>query len=365
VRADLPVAAGLEFARLRRSNQFSEFDGNLATMAASGRLRSFVDGTRELSPTTLEVWAACPYRFFLESVLRVAATEDPEEQWTIDAAEKGSLVHDVLEQFFSELAPHDRPRGGEAYTNEDLERLERIAHERLRKAEDTGDAGHPLVWEATRRELLADLRTCLDRDTEWRRSHGMNPTYFEQAFGHGKAWLPVEIPVEGGMLRLRGRMDRVDLSTDGRRAFVFDYKTGSSSRYSALTDPIEAGKRLQLAIYSRAVKQALGESVRTGAAYWFVSSRGEFKRVPLPDDEGEVSRRLDEGLGLIAQGITTGVFPAVPGSDDYLEDRSSNCQWCPYDAVCPASRDQDWQRKQSDGCSSFVSLSALSGTEAS
>ncbi|HLZ31509.1 MAG TPA: PD-(D/E)XK nuclease family protein [Chloroflexota bacterium] len=362
-RTDLPVGAGLEFVRLRRSNQFTAFDGNLATMTDSSRLRSFVDGTRELSPTALEVWAACPYRFFLQSVLHVAPTEDPEEQWTIDAAEKGSLVHDVLERFFSELAPDHRPRGGEAYTPLDLERLERVAHARLRQAEATGDAGHPLVWEATRRELLADLRTFLDRDTEWRRSHGMDPTYFEQAFGQGKDWPPVQVPVDGGVLRLRGRMDRVDLSTDGRHAFIFDYKTGSSSRYNPLTDPIEAGKRLQLAIYARAVKTALGETVDTDAAYWFISSRGEFKRIKLPEDEAAVSRRLDEGLGLIAQGITSGVFPAVPGSDDYLEDRNSNCQWCPYDAVCPSSRDQDWQRKQTDGCASFVSLATLSAPE--
>jgi ATP-dependent helicase/nuclease subunit B len=359
LRTDLPVGAGLEFARLRRSDRFSVFDGNLAAMIDSGRLRSFVDGIRELSPTSLEVWAACPYRFFLQSVLHVAATEDPEEQWTIDAAEKGSLVHDVLEQFFSELAADHRPRGGEAYTLADLARLERVAHDRLRTAEDTGDAGHPLIWESTRRELLADLRTFLDRDTEWRRSRGMDPMYFEQAFGEGKDWPSVDVPVAGGVIRLRGRMDRVDLSTDGRHAFVFDYKTGSASRYSTLVDPIEAGKRLQLAIYARAVKQALGDTVSTSAAYWFISSRGEFKHIPLLDDEATVGRRLDEGLGLIAQGITAGVFPAVPGSDDYLEDRTSNCEWCPYDAVCPASRDQDWQRKQADGCASFVSLTSL------
>jgi ATP-dependent helicase/nuclease subunit B len=363
LRADLPVGAGLEFARLRRSNRFSVFDGNLATMVDSSLLRSFVDGRRELSPTSLEVWAACPFRFFLQSVLHVAATEDPEEQWTIDAAEKGSLVHDVLEQFFSELAADHRPRGGEAYTPADLARLERVAHDRMRTAEDTGDAGHPLVWEATRRELVADLRTFLDRDTEWRRSRGMDPTYFEQAFGEGKEWPPVELLVDGGVLHVRGRMDRVDLSTDGRHAFVFDYKTGSASRYSTLVDPIEAGKRLQLAIYARAVKQALGDAVSTSAAYWFISSRGEFKHIPLPKGETEVSRRLDQGLGLIAQGIAGGVFPAVPGSDDYLEDRSSNCEWCPYDAVCPASRDHDWQRKQADGCASFVSLATLSGAE--
>lgn len=361
-RADLPLAAGLEFARRKQSNAFTEFDGNLGTLTTAARLVGFIDGQRVLSPTSLEVWAACPYRFFLESVLRVAPTHDPEEQWTIDAAEKGSLIHDVLERFFSELNLEGRPGADEAYTSEDFARLERVARDRLSKAEDTGDAGHPLVWEATRREVLADLRTFLDRDTEWRRSHRMQPTYFEKAFGDGHEWPAVEVSVRGGILRLRGRMDRVDVSPNGQHAYVFDYKTGSASRYSALVDPIEGGKRLQLAIYSRAVQQALGDTVRTGAAYWFISSRGEFKRIPLPHDEAAVSNRLDQGLALIAHGITSGVFPAVPGSDDYLEDRASNCEWCPYDTVCPASRDQDWQRKQADGCASFISLSELSAT---
>jgi RecB family exonuclease len=325
-------------------------------------VRRFFDGTL-LSPTTLEVWATCPYRFFLESVLRVAPTQDPEEQWTIDAAEKGSLIHDVLEQFFTRLALDSRPRAAEAYTQADLDLLERVASERLQETEHGGEAGHPLVWEATRRDLLADLRTFLERDTQWRRSRGMHPTFFEKAFGDGHDWGAVELPVERGTVRVRGRMDRVDLSSDGRRAFVFDYKTGSASRYKPLTsDPIDAGKKLQLAIYARAVSQALGSSVQTGAAYWFISSRGEFRRIELLDDPVAVDRRLDDGLTSIARGVATGVFPAVPGSDDYLEDRQSNCQWCPYDTLCPASRDQDWQRKQGDGCESFVSLSALTGT---
>jgi RecB family exonuclease len=365
-RADLPVAAGLNLLRRKHSDEFTEFDGNLLGLAAASRLRAFVDGTRMLSATTLEVWATCPYRFFLESVLRVPPTEDPEELWTIDAAEKGSLVHEVLERFFSLLADEGRPRGAEAFSRADFALLERVAEERMREAENSGDAGHPLVWEATRRDLLADLRTFLARDTDWRRSSGMRPTYFEKAFGDGHDWPAVEVPVKRGTLRLRGRMDRVDLSSDGLRAQVFDYKTGSASRYKPLEpDPIDAGKKLQLAIYARAAAQGLGGAVAATAAYWFISSRGEFTRRDLPADAVAVDRRLDEGLRSIGQGIVDGVFPAVTGVEDYLEDSyNSNCTWCPYDAVCPASRDQDWLRKQGRGCGSFVSLSTLTADEA-
>ncbi|HEX8969638.1 MAG TPA: PD-(D/E)XK nuclease family protein, partial [Chloroflexota bacterium] len=114
----------------------------------------------------------------------------------------------------------------------------------------------------------------------------------------------------------------------------------------------------------RAATQALGGSVRTGGAYWFISSRGEFKRIELPDDRAAIDRRLDAVLALMARGIRTGVFPAVPGTDDYLDDWQSNCHWCPFDALCSANRDQDWQRKQTGGCESFTSLSALTQTGA-
>jgi RecB family exonuclease len=355
-RGDLSIGRGVRLLHHKRSGAFTEFDGFLGNIAHSPRLRAFLDGSRPLSPTSLEVWATCPYHFYLESVLRVGPTEDPEELWTIDAAEKGSVVHDILEQFLSALAQEGRPQGAEAYSADDLALLERAAHERLQQTEAAGDAGHPLIWEATRQEILADLRTFLDRDTQWRRESGLSPAYFETSFGDGRDWPSVIVEVDDGSVRLRGRMDRVDVSDDGRRAFVFDYKTGSSSRYGSLDDPIDAGKHIQLAIYTRAVRQALGADVSANAAYWFVSGRGEFKQVELKYPASVVDGRLDDGLRLIARGIASGIFPPVPGSDDYLEDHNSNCRWCPYDSVCPGSRDQDWQRKQDDRCTPFVSL---------
>src|SRR5262249_42566279 len=157
-RVDLPLVAGLALSERRRSADFTFFDGNLGTLREAPRLRALLDGSRPLSPTTLQIWATCPFRFFLESVLRLAPTEDPEEEWTIDAAEKGSLVHDVLQRFFLELARQGRPRGAEPYTTDDLLLLERLADERMRHTEQSGSAGHPIVWQATRHDLLADLR---------------------------------------------------------------------------------------------------------------------------------------------------------------------------------------------------------------
>jgi len=217
------------------------------------------------------------------------------------------------------------------------------------------------VWEATRRELLADLRTFLFHDTAQRRATGLEPTHFEVPFGYSAdGWPAVEIEVPAGTVRLRGRIDRVDVSADGRRAQVFDYKTGLSSYYPKLSpDSIAAGTKLQLSVYSRAARGGLGANILSQAAYWFITSRGEFDRIDLPDDPPANDARLEDGISLIVDGIAHGVFPAVPGSEDYLDDPGSNCRLCPYDAICSSSRDQDWQRKQGDGCASFTSLAVL------
>jgi len=38
--------------------------------------------------------------------------------------------------------------------------------------------------------------------------------------------------------------------------------------------------------------------------------------------------------------------------------------FCPYSRVCSAGRDQEWERKQHDGCASFIALDGLVSPEA-
>ena len=56
-----------------------------------------------MSPTRLEVWAKCPFDYFMEHVLRVEVPERPEEVYEISPLERGSLVHAVLDDFFTEV----------------------------------------------------------------------------------------------------------------------------------------------------------------------------------------------------------------------------------------------------------------------
>ena len=71
----------------------------------------------------------------------------------------------------------------------------------------------------------------------------------------------VEIP--GADFRIAGHIDRLDISVDGRRALVRDYKTGRPPKGSVTLD---GGKELQRCLYAFAVKTMLGDDVTISAS---------------------------------------------------------------------------------------------------
>jgi ATP-dependent helicase/nuclease subunit B len=353
-RRDLPLGRALDLAVARRSPQLTAFDGNVAALQASSRRlrRLFERGV--VSATAIQTWATCGFRYFLERVLDVAPTEQPEDAWTIAPLDRGTLIHKTLEEFYRVLARQKRPGPGEGYRPEDRALLERLAREWFRKTAAKGLTGHPLVWEIDQEAILEDLLTFLDADTTWRSDLGLHPDSFEQAFGFpvqtGEFWPALTVPFGEDRLRFRGLIDRLDLDPSGTIAFVSDYKTGSAEGYAGLTaDPVAAGQHLQLPLYAAAVRANLPEVTRVGGAYWFISSKGKFKRQGIDPDDPAPAERLVEVLELVARGIRAGAFPQVPGAP--TQDTFTNCRSCAFDRVCPARRDSLWARKQRDPAS--------------
>src|SRR5438445_8505287 len=66
------LAAGVTALRARRSGALTRFDGNV------GAVPGLLPDEDALSPTSLESWATCPFRYLLARVLRVRELERPE-----------------------------------------------------------------------------------------------------------------------------------------------------------------------------------------------------------------------------------------------------------------------------------------------
>ena len=160
------------------------------------------------SATEIEAWAGCPVDWFAERHLRPGSL-DPD---AIPMA-RGAAAHAALEWTLQEL--------GEPLTAASLAAAERLLPDALTRAL----AERPIAVErhrevAERHRVEADLLRYLAHAA--RAGSAFRPAHFELAFGTRDALFGV-VELEGG-LRLRGKIDRVDLSADGTQAIIIDYK---------------------------------------------------------------------------------------------------------------------------------------------
>jgi hypothetical protein len=363
----LPVvhAAGLEqglkAGASRIAGEFGVWSGSV------GRWLELADDLQHpRSATSLQHWATCPFRYFLGHVLELDELEDPGEVETIAAADRGTLVHAILERYFRgriEGSPVD---------------IDDVASEAERQMRAQGRTGRELLWHADWTALRRHLNHILEAGADDPVLVGIEPSAVEYRFGFtdrqsGVTIEPVAVDIGNGReMRFRGAVDRIDRSPDGRRLVVLDYKTGSASGYDVLNparedhDIVARGTLLQLPVYAAAARQAFPGAEQAEAYYWFVGQRGAITLVGGEIDDA-ANERFRSVMRTIADGIEAGVFPARPGEEDWrpsIGQTHQNCIYCPYDKLCSAGRGEQWVRlRENDELRNYVELAELVGEE--
>ena len=338
------IGQALALLQDRGSTSWSRFDGNL-----SGATGGFAAPVGPVSATRFEKYAACPFRYFLGELAGVEPTEKPEDQLTLTALARGTLVHRILEQFVK-----DRGKGSERSLEKQRELLGDVARLEFRQFEKESTTGHPALWALEQRRILRNVARWLDVESRHMASTEWGTHHVEKEFGTGKpgALSPVRVELDDGrVVEFRGVMDRVDISRDESLATVFDYKTGSAAGYSGLEkDPVLRGTKLQLAVYSAAVRRAFPSAGEIRSSYWFVFEDPGKQLIPADGrfDHAEGASRLREVVEVVSDGISRGAFPARPGLAAYSAAGGSfkNCSYCEYDRVCPTQRQRQWTRKR-------------------
>ena len=268
----------------RKAGYDSPYDGMLdddpAILAALAE--RFGEGA-VFSPTALETYADCPFRFYLERVLGLAPL--PEADPDLTAQERGALVHRIAYRFYSGWKCDGNGTVTDACYADALRRILDTAREEMDRFTFETPA-----WIADKEHLLGSpaagkgvLERFLRHEAEVAASRFV-PYAFEVSFG-----LPVvpgevdavstpdavAIPLGEETIRLRGRVDRVDVLADGR-FMITDYKTGSPN--TRLKD-VKAGRALQLPLYLLAVERLTGMEGVAGTYYTL--RRGEVKNKPV------------------------------------------------------------------------------------
>ena len=336
----------------------------------SQNIRKLYGTTLNLSASQVDTQAECRLSYFLKYGLRAKERKEA----SIDPAEFGTYVHDVLEKTASKI----KELGG--FHQVSLEDTLRIAHEY--SEEYAAQRFNQLDSERIKYLFNRNVRE-LDMVVEelWRELKDalFEPVGFEVSFGDAQQLPPIDIPNDRMNAILRGFVDRVDVwQTAGSSYYrVVDYKTG---RKDFDYCDVFNGVGLQMLLYLFALRNsgydALGSSPVPAGVQYFPARAPYLSQPTRPSDEktdkdrsqqwkrqgllledeavldamepGEDAKRISTELasreqlsqlrGYIFKVLAAMVEDIASGNvepDPYTRGDSHNaCRFCPYGTIC-------------------------------
>ncbi len=233
---------------------------------------------KRFGASTLEEYALCSYRWFVQHELRPRLIEpDPEN------LAQGSAIHAVLERLYREP-----PAPGELPRPDTVDAWRRRAAELVdESAAELGLGGGDARSATARARMVALIDGLLGREAAMPERLRPDPELLEASFGEREG--DARPPLDLGDVELHGKIDRVDVPDGPAGAGLLrDYKT---------TREVTKGKnladegKLQLQLYALALEQLWGRRP-LGAVY-----------VPLAGTKSHTPRgiaRREEREGLLA-----------------------------------------------------------------
>ena len=220
---------------------------------------------RSYSVTELETYARCPFQYFVGKVLKSEVKEEDVEDEP-SSLEKGSLIHDVLCEFYKNRRDNEELHIGKC-TQEIFEQakqqLDEVLHSKSedRRMDRSDVSEDNLFWKIEIEKQRAALHKWLDAERSY--NPHVTPSYFEVSIGPtdhpGDSKLSCSKSIPIGDVNMIGRIDRIDIG--GGSFNVIDYKTGSSK---ILIRDILEGRSLQLPIYLQIAQKLLEKKGKTG-----------------------------------------------------------------------------------------------------
>lgn len=340
------IKSAMEFFKKRyRSYTFSEYEGVIKEPELVKILES-----RIFRATELEEYTTCPYLYFHKSILRLKPFMEPERALEVDKLALGLLVHSILRVFYEECAENSLLPLKRENSDFHVEILEKVCESHFEEFERAGNFGLPSIREREKNKIRKAL-TLLIEDS-YSESSDYIPICFEFAFGSDRdSRPPLELQLETGeTLRFSGRIDRIDLKSDGSLRII-DYKTGKNRQDN--NNPFTPAKKegysgyyFQTMIYLLAAiefdlpgtSDDAGPPV--GELLYILHKPGAIERIFYGGENFANHRKMLERIcSKIAAFMKNGFFFPHPGKW---------CEYCEYSMACPADRKDIFNRKRND-----------------
>lgn len=328
------LAQGRHATTERRRIEFTEYDGRVEEAGPD------LDPTRSehqvLSANRLQKIGKCPLMYFFEYGLDITPPDELKDDQTVwlDALAAGSLLHELFEKFIRELLVAERIP---SFKRDEARLHELLAAQIVRYRELYPVPGES-VFQQQRARLEQAAMTFLREEERHCVREGSRPVYLEASLGmpaeEHSTPLDTLDPVTVNLtdqrqVRLRGRIDRVDLVGDGavKTFAIWDYKTGSTWGYKP-EEPFQQGRILQPYLYVTMVTHRLRASVDPDATvthfgFFFPGNKARGERITWTQETLAPGRDILEKL---VQIVRSGAFLATNNADD--------CSYCNYRDIC-------------------------------
>jgi DNA helicase-2/ATP-dependent DNA helicase PcrA len=264
-------------------------------------LKDIIDGYK-LSPTALNTYLTCPYKFKLNNLLKVPRAKKPYFAF-------GTAVHTALEKFNREFKQ----------TNQ-LPKIEFLLH-------NFGSAlKEEILTTKEFEERLKKGREYLELYYEKYQEKFKPPLFIEKFIGYGPSQVVVkDIPIVG-------KIDRIDwLDAKAQTVKVTDYKTGkpkSRNQIEGKTKNSDGSYKRQLVFYKLLIENVQTNNMtvkKAGLDFIQPNKRGYFKQEFFAITAEEV-KALKETIVKVMEKIRNFEFPRTT---DY-----TNCRRCDFQDHC-------------------------------
>lgn len=319
-----------------------------ATDQTKAQLSQYRLTSRAYSPTALQAFAACPYKFLLSAIHRLAAREESLPLQMLDPLTRGQMYHSVLARFFRQALAKKLLPISSANVAKAIAMMDSLLEETANTYYEQYAPAIERVWRDEIESIRSDLRGWLTQAAE--RPDGYLPELVEFAFGlpmdgsHDAASTPDNAILPEGFL-LRGIVDLCEKALNGE-ARLTDHKTGKNRTELGMV--VGRGEILQPVLYSLAVEAVRKNAVKEARLSFCTAAGGYSERTVVMDKQSrEAALRV---LRMIDTSIRDGFLPPAP--------KEEGCNWCEFAVICGPHEELRAHRKAQEPLEQLVQLRA-------
>lgn len=249
-----------------------------------------------LSPSRIEDYFKCPFEYFCKHGIKAL----PRRKATLDPMQSGTLIHFLLEKLLRKYSKEElcNLTQSERHT-EVMNLLREYVNDNMGGLDDKSKRFEYLYFRLCK--VVDDVlnRICAEFENSY-----FEPVDFELSIDNDGDLKPYEIELDdGGTLKVRGKIDRVDQFVNDDKSYIriVDYKSGE--KVFELSDVLQ-GLNLQMLIYLFTIwkngTERYGDVVPCGIIYY----PAKLKVSKIPRESTEIDIANDK----IKQGKCNGLF---------------------------------------------------------